>query len=95
MPQVGNKKFPYTPSGIAQANQEMGRKRNIRQLVGGQTNQRKPFGPGNQRRPIPGSVPLAPRPVKGPGIPNNRRPRPQGPTMTTRPNIPINRRRTY
>ena len=87
MPQVGNKKFPYTPSGIAQANQEMGRKRNIRQLVGGQTT--------NQRRPIPGSVPLAPRPVKGPGIPNNRRPRPQGPTMTTRPNIPINRRRTY
>ena len=53
MPQVGNKKFPYTPQGIAQANQAMGRKRNIRRVVGGPTNQRFTAQPANQRRPLP------------------------------------------
>ena len=33
MPQVGKKKFPYTPKGIAQAKQAMGRKQSIKQAV--------------------------------------------------------------
>ena len=38
MPQVGNKKFPYTPKGIAQAKQAMGRKQSIKQAVSRPTN---------------------------------------------------------
>ena len=106
MPQVGNQKFPYTPEGIARANQarrpRSGRIQQIQKVVGGQTNQRKPFGPGNQPRPIPVSVPLAPRPVRGtPPAPTDRMYRPEygpkGPPMdrVKGPGIPINRRRTY
>ena len=71
MPQVGNKKFPYTPSGIAQANQAMGRKRNIRQVVGA-GNQRFTAQPANQRRPLPVKGPMKNNPMI-PGRNPNRR----------------------
>ena len=38
MPQVGNKKFPYTPKGIAQAKQAMGRKQSIKRAMTAPTN---------------------------------------------------------
>lgn len=42
MPRVGNKMFPYTPSGIKQAKQAMGRKQKIATQIG----QDKVYRPG-------------------------------------------------
>jgi len=71
MPQVGNKKFPYTPSGMKRA-QELKSK-----LMGGPTGgirpKPKPVGGRPRPRPIPG--------LDGPP----RRPKPGGNTWGLRP----------
>jgi len=75
MPQVGNKKFPYTPSGIARANAIK------KQLMGGSMKQDKMYRPDRDgmKRPI-GIRPLPrPKPSARPGM--GRRPMvpPRGP----------------
>ena len=91
MPQVGNKKFAYTPQGIAQANQAMKRRQfgaALNQLRG----QNKVYGgpnqvsarPANQRRPLP---------VKGtPPAPSDKMYRPEyGPKGTPMDQAPPSR----
>ena len=78
MPQVGNKKFPYTPSGIARANAIK------KQLMGGSMKQDKMYRPNRdgKKNPLP-----MPRPGMDPGF--ARRPKPPArPGMGRRPMVP-------
>lgn len=80
MPMVGNKKFPYTPSGIARANAIK------KQLMGGSMKQDKMYRPNRdgKKNPLP-----MPRPGMDPGF--ARRPRPPArPGM--RPTPPFGKR---
>lgn len=78
MPMVGNKKFPYTPSGIKRANAIK------KQLMGGAMKQDKMYRPDRdgKKNPLP-----MPRPGMDPGF--ARRPKPPArPGMARRPTRP-------
>ena len=103
MPQVGNKKFPYTPKGIAQAKQAMGRQNKIKQAVNAlnaQLGAKGPFPtkPGFVKPPgiggpaTPGYPPTGgPRPTRLPS--GLRRVRQSGPRPTRPLPNPPNQRR--